>query len=347
MLSPRLTTLRSLIERLSAGLSPPATPLPPPTEYLQTATAEDIFYCFRLLLGRCPHPEEWPGHSARVGEDLGNVVHSYVTSREFTERGRTREAYRDRVELVELPEFSIYAARDDLAVGRHVAVGRCYEPHIAAVLRRRARPGMAVIDIGANIGYLTMLLATAVGPEGLVVAVEPNPDNVRLLEASRRANGFGQIIVIAAAAGRETGILALNVSHSNGVTGGLPDDPGRLLAARPVPCLALDMVLPRGRPIDLVKLDVEGAELNALIGLGETLARDHPVIVSEFSPAALRGISHCSGVEYLRYLIARGYRLAVIDADGSERFFGDDLDGVMGAFRTSGIDHIDIVGIPS
>src|SRR5438445_727917 len=90
-----------------------------------------------------------------------------------------------------------------LSVPRLVVVGtRSYQPHIAAVLARYAGPGMAAIDIGANIGYLTMLLATLVGPSGLVVAVEPNPENVKLLEASRRANGFDQVCVIAAAAGR-------------------------------------------------------------------------------------------------------------------------------------------------
>ncbi len=120
-----------------------------------------------------------------------------------------------------------------------------------------------------------------------------------------------------------------------------------LLAARPVASLALDTILPHGRSIGLVKLDVEGAELNALIGLNETIARDRPVIVSEFSPDALLGISHCSGVEYLRYLTAHRYSLAVIDADGGERPFGNDVDGVMAAFRASGIDHIDIVASPA
>src|SRR6516225_10263802 len=51
-----------------------AEPNPPPAEHTRAATQEDIFYCFRLLLGRSPNPEEWPGHSSRVGQDLENVV---------------------------------------------------------------------------------------------------------------------------------------------------------------------------------------------------------------------------------------------------------------------------------
>ena len=318
----------------------------PPSEHLKISTHEDIFYCFRLLLGRCPNPEEWPGHSSRAGEDIENVVSSFVTSREFAERGFLTRTYRDKVELVHFPSFSIFASINDLAVGNHVVVGRSYEPKIAAVFGRYVKPGMAVVDIGANIGYLTMLLASLVAPSGLVVAVEPNPENIKLLEASRRVNGFDQVLVIQAAAGRQTGVLALNVSYSNGMTGELPSNLDAIFASRPVPCFALDTILPKNRPIDLVKIDTEGAELNALIGMSETIQRDRPVIVSEFSPGMLPGISHCSGPDYLRFLIAKGYRIGVIEPDGSETIFGGDVDGVMGAYSRSGVELIDIIATP-
>jgi FkbM family methyltransferase len=316
-------------------------------EHLKTATAEDIFYCFRLLLGRNPNPEEWPGHSSRAGEDLESVVSSYVTSREFAARGLLNKTYRDQVELVQFPGFSIFASNDDLAIGHHILGGHPYEPGIAAAFNRCVKPGMAVVDIGANIGCLTMLLASLVSASGLVVAVEPNPENIKLLEASRRVNGFDQVLVIQAAAGRRTGLLALNVSHSNGMTGELPEDTDAVFASHPVPCFALDAILPENRRFSLIKIDTEGAELNALIGLSETINRDRPVIVSEFSPASLPGLSRCSGPEYLRFLIARGYRIGVIERDGTETGFGDDVDGVMGAYSRSGVDHIDLIATPS
>jgi FkbM family methyltransferase len=336
---------RALAAVASSGLARAASPAERyrhGSEQAKTATHEDIFYCFRLLLGRSPNPEEWPGHSSRAGEDLENVVASYVTSREFAERGLLNKTYSDTVELVRLPRFSLFVSNDDLAVGHHV-VGGSYEPGIAAILDRYVKPGMSVVDIGANIGYLTMLLASLVEASGLVVAVEPNPENIKLLEASRRVNGFGQVLVMQAAAGRQTGVLALNVSHSNGTTGELPYNLDAILASRPVPCFALDTILPGNSHFDFVKIDTEGAELNALIGLSETIDRDRPVIVSEFSPGMLPGISHCSGPEYLRFLIAKGYRIGVIEQDGSESSFGNDVDGVMGAYSHSGVDHIDII----
>jgi len=359
----RLPILRNLLDErdaapvecngapATAASGEPATAATPVERYRQdlehpkTATNEDIFFCFRLLLGRNPNPEEWPGHSSRAGEDLENVVAGYVTSREFAERGLLNKTYSDAVELVRLPNFSLFVSKDDLAVGQHVRAGS-YEPGIAAVLDRYTKPGMSVVDIGANIGCFTMLLASLVEASGLVVAVEPNPENIKLMEASRRVNGFDQVLVIQAAAGRQTGLLALNVSHSNGMTGELPDDVDAIFATRPVPCFALDAILPKDRHFNLVKIDTEGAELNALIGLSETIDRDRPVIVSEFSPGTLPGISHCNGPEFLRFLIARGYGIGVVEKDGSEHSFGDDIDGVMDTYSRSGIDHIDIIATP-
>lgn len=316
---------------------------PPETGNTNVATPDDIFYCFRLLLGRNPNPEEWVGHSSRAGENLENVVSSYVSSREFAQRGMLNKTYNGDLHLVRLPTFSIFVSGEDLAVGSHILNGQSYEPHITALLTRYVQPGMAVIDIGANIGYLTMVIASLVQESGLVIAIEPNPENVKLLESTRRLNGFNQVQVIQVAAGRQTGILALNVSHSNGMTGELPGDVEAILGARLVPCLPLDILVPKDRRIGLIKIDIEGAEYNALLGLAETLARWHPVIVSEFSPGSLPGISGCTGPEYLRFLIGMGYQIGVIEADGSVTPFEHDVEGIMDAYGRSGVDHIDLL----
>lgn len=116
--------------------------------------------------------------------------------------------------------------------------------------------------------------------------------------------------------------------------------------SRPVPCVALDAVLPRDRRVNLVKIDVEGGELNALIGMERTIDRDRPAILSEFSPGALVGISNCTGPEYLGYLTAKGYGISVINQDGSESHYAADIAAVMDAYVRSGIDHIDILARP-
>lgn len=339
---PRAALSRLFGRGTPVAPSPPGSAAPWDGAFDPRTTAEDVLACFRLLLGRRPNREEWLGHSSRTGEPLPGVVASYVGSLEFARRGLLAAA--GTPELTELPGFRIYADSGDAAVGRHVRAD-AYEPDVTAFFRSFLRPGMGVVDIGANIGWFSMLSASLVGPEGCVVAVEPNGANARMLEASRRANGFGQVTVVQAAAGPAAGLLVLHRSHSNGTTSPLPDEPAALLAADSVPCLPVDAVLPAGRRFDLVKVDVEGAEFLALQGCAALLARDRPVVVSEFAPTMIPGISGIGAGEYLDWLRGRGYALHVIGPDGAPGGEADNA-GVMAAFEARGGDHIDLAGVP-
>ncbi len=335
--------LRNVVKRPSSSekmdLSAPWT-----IPHRATATAEDIFYCFRLLLGRSPNPEEWTGHVGNAGADLDGVIRSYMSSLEFSRRAAALMGHRlsDKISLVRSKSFSIYVQEEDAAVGQHVKRGE-YEPHVTAVFRERLRPGMQVVDIGANIGYFTMLSASLVGPSGGVLAVEPNPECVKLLEASRRENSFDNVDVIQAAAGQELGLLVLNRSYSNAMTSPTPSDVGALIASTTVPSVRLDDLIADTTKIDLVKVDVEGAEYNALFGMRATLERCHPAIVSEFSPDMMPGISGVNGRQYLGFFIELGYRISVIEHDGRLTPCGVDPEKVMDAYAKSGVDHIDIL----
>ena len=308
------------------------------------ASQEDIIACFRLLLGRAPNREEWRGHSSRAGQALPDVVASYVNSLEFARRGLLHLDHQGELKLTDLPGFRIYAAAADEAVGRHVQAGS-YEPEVTSVFRRLLRPGMGVIDLGANIGFFSMLSASLVGEQGWVLAVEPNPANAKLLEASRQANGFGHVTVCQVAAAAAPGLLALHASDSNGTTAGLPDGVDALLAAVTVPCVRVDGLLQAGRQVHLIKADVEGAEYNALRGCAEVIARDRPHLVTEFSPGLLPGISGISGPEYLRWLAGLGYRIGAIQRDGS---VGPplDADAVMAEYDAQDADHLDLLASP-
>ena len=307
------------------------------------AEAADILGCFRLILGRLPNREEWPGHAMQVGEPLEGVVASYVKSLEFSRRGLLEPSTLGRVELARLPGFSIYTQGEDMAVGRHVRADD-YEPDVSALFRARLRPGDHVLDLGANIGYFSMLSASLVGPGGSVIAVEPNPSNARLLEASRRANGFDNVLVVQVAAGLSPGLLVLNRSHSNGTTSVVPGDVASLLDAETVGCVRADTVVPPNRRISLIKADVEGAEYLALGGCTATIRRDRPLIVTEFSPSLMPGISGISGPAYLDWLVGLGYRLGVVEADGSAR--PATPDAVMREHAARGTDHLDLLAEP-
>ncbi len=308
------------------------------------ATASDVYHCFRLILGRNPNHEEWEGHAANVGRDLTEVVANYVNSLEFDRRGLRAPPRSGRPLIAERDGWRMYADPADDAVGRHVLFGE-YEPAVAAQFHEVVKPGMNVVDIGANIGFFTLLAAHLTGPSGQVFAVEPNPANVRLIEASRLLNRFVHVTVWQAAAADRTGLKVLNTFHSNGTTADPSGDPDRLWDATTVACLRLDDVLP-GDPVHLVKADVEGAEYTALRGCERMLRRWRPVIVSEFSPGQLPGISGVTGPDYLSWLIALGYRLAILHEAGPPQEAGIDVGLVMAAFANRGADHIDIVARP-
>lgn len=319
-------------------------------EYSHSADEKDIYYCFRLILGRPPSREEWQGHLGHhVGLDLDSVVGQYLNSLEFSRRlaELSKRKVDDRVFLKEMELFSLYIQEGDSAVGKHIKHLGTYEPHVTSVFSHELKPGMNVLDIGANIGYFTMLAAKLVGQTGDVIAIEPNPTNVKLMEASRRTNSFDNITIVQAAAGRGLGLLMLNTSFSNGTTAGLSGDLAGLLEATTVPCLVIDDLVPEDKHIDFVKIDVEGAEYNALFGAQKTIRRCKPTIVSEFGPTGMPGISGVTGPEYLQFLLGFGYEISVIEKDGGLTDCGGDIEKVMSAFVDSGVDHIDIVFIPS
>ncbi|MCB8883168.1 FkbM family methyltransferase [Acidisoma cellulosilytica] len=320
-------------------------PAPWEFPYSSTATESDILACFRLLLGRMPNQEEWRGHSSRAGEELSSIVASYLTSLEFARRRLGHSALSDDVVLTRLAEFSIYSSSDDASVGRYVREDN-YEREVAHVFQSVLKEGMSVLDIGANIGYFTMLSAALVGPTGRVLAIEPNPRNVRLIEASRRANGFENVRIVQTAAGRETGLLILNTSHSNGTTSGLPADVRQLLDAETVACVRLDALLGEQDRVDFIKVDVEGAEYNALLGGIETIRRNRPVIVTEFGPSMMPGISGITGKGYLEWITALDYDLSIVEPDGTLNPCGRDVDRIMTVILERETDHIDLVALP-
>lgn len=329
--------------RLPETAAQPAEPWAVPHD--SRASAADIFYCFRLLLNRSPSRGEWTGHVARAGEDLESVASSYVNAHEFAKRGLIRPASFDNLTCGDAQGFKIWASRDDLAVGRH-ALNGCYEPHVTKLFRGRLKPGMRVVDVGANIGYLSLLAASLVGVEGDVLAVEPSPANARLIEASRRTNGFEHLRVLQAAAGREPGILAFYPEQSNGMAAEVPDDVARLLAAETVGCVSLDGLLDDDRPVHLIKADVEGAEHSVFLGAARTIGRWRPWLVWEYTPEVLWGVSGIHWRDHLQWVIGQGYRIKVCHIDGHLEDC-DTPEAVQAVFEAGSHGHLDLLAEPA
>jgi len=188
----------------------------------------------------------------------------------------------------------------DRAIGLNVVAGT-YEPEEVAFARTQIRAGDSVVDVGANIGYFTVLMANWVGRAGSVVALEPIPSNLRLLERSVNENGFaGRVRVIRAAAADARGtaqILSVDTRYGFN-SGGACFWPAEI----PVPehhslietnrVRIDDLSIPR--PVAFVKMDIEGAEGLAIRGARELLGTDRPVVLMEMNPEQLKRVSELS-----------------------------------------------------
>lgn len=215
---------------------------------------------------------------------------------------------------------TLFCDSADRSVSAQMVTGS-YEPHLTALFTRYCRPGMTVVDVGANIGYYALLAAGLVGPSGRVVAVEPSSENCRLLLTSMRAAGLANVDVRPVACDRGHG-WAYYSTHI-GSNGGLVDD-GDLLA-RPgvvVPTAPLDELV--DGPVGLVKMDVEGAEGRVVSGARRLFEQDRPVVFTELSEEMLTRVSGTSPAEYLGYFEDLGYSVAVIDrVSGEPRSYRD------------------------
>jgi FkbM family methyltransferase len=181
--------------------------------------------------------------------------------------------------------------RDSIA--REVCFTGRYEPQETALVRALLGPGMSFVDVGANWGYFTLLAAHQVGKSGRVISLEPDPRLFPVLADNIAVNHLSQVTALQVAAGSESGSLTLAGFDEAGDNFGLSrvvgqDHANGLLfqvAARPLDAVFPEMGL---ATVDLVKLDVEGAEGLALEGLRESLAgRRVRRLLLELHPAQL------------------------------------------------------------
>ncbi|HEX8830645.1 MAG TPA: FkbM family methyltransferase [Longimicrobium sp.] len=166
---------------------------------------------------------------------------------------------------------------------------RAFEAHLA--------PGGVVYDVGANVGFYTLVAATKVGPGGRVVAFEPLPENLRYLRGHVRMNGLEQVTVFDAALTDVDGVVRFQPGESRAM--GRIADEGLPVRAMRLDGLVTSDTIP---PPDVVKIDVEGAEAAVLRGAREVLSTHAPTVFLATHGNAVHG-------ECVKILREHGYEV--------------------------------------
>ena len=235
-----------------------------------------------------------------------------------------------------LGKYLMYVAGIDTGISPHLIMDGYWEIWNTVAMRNVLRAGMHCIDVGANHGYYSLIMADLAGPGGRVLAVEPHPGTAALLTRTRDVNGFTtriQIVQKAAAGdnGRQVPLFVLkDLPYTNAT---LRDDllKGRGEAAAQVETATLDALTARWPRVDLVKIDAEGAEEDIWRGMQGCIERNPSlIIIMEFMLNR-----YADGRAFLEE-IARLYPVRQIGVDGRvvdldvERYLAEaPLDDVM------------------
>jgi FkbM family methyltransferase len=200
-------------------------------------------------------------------------------------------------------------------IAREVCLTGYYEPPVTRVIQRLARPGGTVVDAGANWGYFSLLAAAAVGARGQVMALEPDPRHFARLTRNAALNQFAQIAALQVAAAAHDGTVTLSGYADDEQNRGVSRIAAETSAATgfAVRATTIDAVTAASPRVDVVKIDVEGAEMDVLAGMRHGLAAwRYAAIVMELHPGLLRD-QHLDPAAAIEVLLAHGYRGWSID----------------------------------
>jgi FkbM family methyltransferase len=231
----------------------------------------------------------------------------------------------DRAATVETEWGPLFIDASDEVIRPAIDKHGVWEPGETALLLGWLAPGMTFVDIGAHVGYYTVLAARGVSPGGLVFAFEPSPRNYELLLANVWRNGLTNVVCYPWAVSDHMGFLDLFLDERNtGDNRLFQGDRGPGVRVRAVALDALPSIRP---PIDVVKIDVQGAEEAVVAGMKHLLSRSPSARVTlEYWPFGLRALGRDErrALDHYRSL---GYRLRVQDPEepGIEEWTDDEI----------------------
>jgi len=188
-----------------------------------------------------------------------------------------------------------------------------YEEYETEIIKKIIKKGDIVLDVGANIGYFTLIFAKLVGKNGKVFAFEPDPKNFDLLSKNIKINGYKNVTLVRKALSDKTAKTNLFLSKTNSVDHRTVDPKENRDSIEIEKITADDYFSDFKEQINFIKMDIQGSEVEALSGLSSLLQKMNDIIIMiEFAPMLLRRVSY-GPVELLNYLKEYDFNLFEMD----------------------------------
>lgn len=211
--------------------------------------------------------------------------------------------------IIDFEDSKIYVDSRDIGLTPYLLEWGVYEKYETELFKRIVNNGMVVVDIGANVGYYTLLAAKLVGNEGKVFAFEPEPDNYNLLRKNVEANNCKNVVTIRKAVFSSSGKIRLFLDKNNLGAHSLSERNVNKRDSIMVEAISMDDYFKNGLKIDIVKVDIQGSEMHVLEGMADTIHHnDELQMIVEFWPSGLRN-SGSSPISFLRKLRSYGFDL--------------------------------------
>ena len=235
--------------------------------------------------------------------------------------------YQNRVALHD-PDFVMELGLIDV-IERELTVKGVWDKPVLDELKSRLQPGDVFIDIGANIGYFSLVASRLVGAGGRVYSFEPSPINVGRLARHLTVNSVENTSILSVGLGHEDEEVRLHFPTRNnaGASTIRAIEAGASMQSHPIVVRRLDSIVPEWqRSPKLIKIDIEGAELNALKGMEKLLREHRPTVLCEMTGEFLQDMD-ASIEEMLLFMENLGYgttRLGDLHAGEARQLIADD-----------------------
>jgi FkbM family methyltransferase len=213
-------------------------------------------------------------------------------------------------EICEIQGFKIKRGKSM----RYLILAEEYEPAETNLIKKYVKPGMTVFDLGANIGWFTMILSKIVGDTGHVYSFEPDPDYFLTLKENIKLNHLENVSIFEMGVSNYSGITNFSLNEEFGTL--VIDDKQKENSVKISTTTMDEFCLKNHIKIDFMKMDVEGSEPLVFEGMEECLRHNPDLkIIMEFHPDAMRGVGQ-SPQKYLEKIKKSGFKINQIHESG-------------------------------